>query len=401
MFRGLTAGFFALASLSGTGCGASERSTRGGTQSSRGGAAQNGAGDAGRATSGDTGRSGAPGTGGAGGAGTGGGGAGTTGTSAAGGATFGGNSGGGKPGLGGSAGVPADVGGSAGVAENEGGAANGPGTGLDTTSWSQWSVTPMPNAPGSDLPHIQQYTLGVDAVHDDVTGLTWQRRIQTQYTDPEAAKPYCEGLELDGQGGFRVPRAIELVTLIDYLRGSHAIDGSVFDAGTGEIVISSTKSPYSTLPKYWMVDFANGIPTDDAAPTGVLCVSGGPSGELPEHYEVGTDTVLDRWTGLTWVSGGGAVGYAFADAAAYCAAITLGGAPFRLPSLNELLTVWDFSEIPPVVNESVFDFPPFGSGFWLAPTPRLAPFDGPASLTTGFLLSDNQLNPDAQLLCVR
>ena len=408
--RRLAATSVASASLFVLGCGESERSTdrsahRGssGTAGSDDGSA---ASDAGRGTSGAAGGSGPAGTSGtvAGGANMGGatgGGAGTANASAAAGALAGGDVGAGTPGLGGSAGSPTPVAGSAGTTESEGGATGGTAPELDTTPWREWAVMPMPNAPGSDLPHIQKYTVGVDTVHDDVTGLTWQRRIQTQYLDPEKAKPYCEGLELDGNSGFRVPRLIELVTLIDYLRGEHAVDGSAFDLGIGEIVGSSTRTSYSTLPKYWMVDFIAGRATDRAeTATGTLCVSGGPTGELPEHYTTGGGLVVDHWTGLTWAPGSSA-GVPYADAVAACAALTLDGGGFRLPSINEVWTAWDFSKIPAEMDQSLFGFESYGSGFWVAPEPRVTPEGKHLAITAGANVSQATIVDAAELLCVR
>jgi hypothetical protein len=257
----------------------------------------------------------------------------------------------------------------------------------------------MPNAPGSDLPHIQKYTVGVDTVYDEVTGLTWQRQLAIYYRDLEAAKLFCAGLELDGKAGFRVPRLLELATLIDYMRDGRAIDESVFNVGTFS-VISSTEGMYSYGPEGWLFDFSAGIPTQDDSLPGTLCVSGGPSGELPPHYTKGTDTVVDNWTGLTWAPGAKRASYVYDDAAAYCASLTIDGMSFRLPSYTELLSVWDFTEPLPNLDGRNFDFYGGGPGFWVAPAPRMAPPGSHTRIMCGGVDSSPDATTTANLLCV-
>lgn len=64
----------------------------------------------------------------------------------------------------------------------------------------------------------------------------------------------------------------------------------------------------------------------------------------PCRYEIKTDTVLDRLTGLTWQrrDKGGTVDWNEADA--YCNGLALDGGGWRLPSIQELQTLIDIRE---------------------------------------------------------
>src|ERR1043165_4067243 len=88
-------------------------------------------------------------------------------------------------------------------------------TGTDSPAW------PMPNSPGSGLPHPSSFTLTTDAVHDDVTGLVWERTPSTMTMTWDQARNYCNTLTLGG-ACWRLPHRIELISIIDYLTGNPA-----------------------------------------------------------------------------------------------------------------------------------------------------------------------------------
>jgi hypothetical protein len=71
---------------------------------------------------------------------------------------------------------------------------------------------------------------GAGTVIDCVTGLEWQRAVDTTtYTQAEAVA-HCAGLTLAGYSDWRLPTRIELVTLVDYsvANPGPTIDTSVF-----------------------------------------------------------------------------------------------------------------------------------------------------------------------------
>lgn len=64
-------------------------------------------------------------------------------------------------------------------------------------------------------------------VRDVQTGLTWQRLEALNPMTHAEAVSYCGALSLEGQGGWRLPRYKELITLVDP-RESLRIDPVVF-----------------------------------------------------------------------------------------------------------------------------------------------------------------------------
>src|SRR5215471_12244255 len=71
-------------------------------------------------------------------------------------------------------------------------------------AWPGWI---MPNPVKSGLPNPASYTVsdGGNQVNDDVTGLVWQRVVESSTYTWEDAKRYCACLTLDGVAGWRLP----------------------------------------------------------------------------------------------------------------------------------------------------------------------------------------------------
>ena len=113
-----------------------------------------------------------------------------------------------------------------------------------------------------------RYTIEIDTVKDDETGLTWQREVPaTSYTWANAGD-YCQTLSLGGfSSDWRLPTKIELETLIDRRVPSPGptIDSTAFPSTPAEWFWSATPNvnPVSTL-FVWCVDFNNGRSDDDA-----------------------------------------------------------------------------------------------------------------------------------------
>jgi hypothetical protein len=261
----------------------------------------------------------------------------------------------------------------------EGSASAGSGgivAGADPSPWLEWSGTPMPNPPSSGLPNPQRYSVVGGAVKDEVTGLLWQRqpkRLESSFSDAQA---YCAGLELSG-ASFRLPRLIELITLLDFTTDEPAMDGEAFFVDSGIDAWATTVSPGALVQsptgqvERWTVNYyalnvdANAGGGDDA-----LCVSGGPPAALGEHYTVGSDTVIDHWTGLTWSPSSATQTFTFDEAVARCNDLGKDGEPWRLPSMNEAMTLIDFSQQSPKPDATAFpDYAFYGMTAWIAPRP--------------------------------
>lgn len=96
----------------------------------------------------------------------------------------------------------------------------------------------------------------VGTVFDAYTKLTWQRGFGDLTYTWSAAKTYCKGLSLDG-GGWRLPKLIELESIVDRAEKSPAIDQTVFPATPAIQFWSAT--PYAgSASSAWCVQFAVG-----------------------------------------------------------------------------------------------------------------------------------------------
>lgn len=74
----------------------------------------------------------------------------------------------------------------------------------------------------------------------------------------------------------------------------------------------------------------------------------------PGHFRVVGETVEDRATSLTWQRHPPREQYTRKQAAAYCAALTLRGAGWRVPTIKELQTLVDESQVGPAIDEQAF-----------------------------------------------
>ena len=124
-------------------------------------------------------------------------------------------------------------------------------------------------------------------VKDTVTGLVWQKCSYGQNNDAgctgtagtkiwKDALAYCESLTLGGRSDWRLPNVKELLTLVNPLKSSPAIDTAVFPATVSSVYWSS--SPDVSYPTYaWIVYFLSGFVTSTNMTSiyQVRCVAGG------------------------------------------------------------------------------------------------------------------------------
>lgn len=114
--------------------------------------------------------------------------------------------------------------------------------------WARWPLPP-------DSP--SNYTMTIETVIDNVTGLVWQRNVPSQTYSWFGAKAYCAGLTLAGQSGWRLPTLIELESVLDLDRFDPAVNIAAFPNTPSEPFWSS-----SAVVRYtscaWVVDFKHG-----------------------------------------------------------------------------------------------------------------------------------------------
>jgi Protein of unknown function (DUF1566) len=249
----------------------------------------------------------------------------------------------------------------------------------------------MPNPPSTGLPNPASYdTSTPGVVLDDVTGLLWQEPDSGLAGPWSMAATYCSSLTLATHDDWRVPSILELASIVDYTRYDPALDPAF------SVSLAASKVDY----EYW-----SSTPEDTMVGTGawavyasvgflvvehvqdffaVRCVRGGktaPVGYCVSHGGEPCATVLDIATGLTWQQADAVGDVPLSTALTTCPTPALPGAGWRLPSMRELATIWDFSQFDPPIDEAAFPGTPlddywssssgmpvagsyFGSGAW-------------------------------------
>jgi hypothetical protein len=152
--------------------------------------------------------------------------------------------------------------------------------GADPVSWAQW---PMPNYDGGAefLPNPLQYEIvaGDNLKSTPGTNLVWRRLpLPGGQRTLDEAKTACANLT--DSGPWRLPKRIELVTLLDFGRVAPPfIDPGFTGVRNIRVWTSSELRPFAGTPAaYWTVDFGTGVvATLPASPNDVadvLCVKG-------------------------------------------------------------------------------------------------------------------------------
>lgn len=146
--------------------------------------------------------------------------------------------------------------------------------GAAPVSWARWKMPNYPNDAGA--PNVPTYTLvGTDEVKDEITGLVWKAAPLAQQTTQADAAQACLGLP---GGGWRVPKRIELVSIIDYSRINFLVDPAFSGVKNMVIWSSSEVRPFTGAPNqaYWAVNFQTGavLPQAGELFAFVLCVKG-------------------------------------------------------------------------------------------------------------------------------
>ena len=131
----------------------------------------------------------------------------------------------------------------------------------------------VPAGPGHAVAPVGRYAIGTDTVLDNVTRLTWQRAVPTSISGIAGcsggtctwagAKSYCTALDLGGLS-WRLPRKLELESLVDFGSSNPAIDPAAFPGTPAGFYWSS--SPVVRVPdNAWGVAFDDGYSVSDGA----------------------------------------------------------------------------------------------------------------------------------------
>ncbi|PJZ48490.1 hypothetical protein CH362_14915 [Leptospira saintgironsiae] len=205
----------------------------------------------------------------------------------------------------------------------------------------------------------------------------------SQTTPLLSAVNACSSLNLSNYGNisnWRLPTASELNTLPTYGSGSTPAINTTAFLSTSSGSLSTYWANYWSATSYfgdpyysWATVFSDGSATTSVKPTsnGIFCVSSSNSHSAQISFTINkvagveNGTVTDNVTGLTWqkctngLSGtscntGSATGSTWTTALASCNALTLAGKTWRLPNINELRSIMDYSKANPSVDTIYF-----------------------------------------------
>ncbi|HEX5657935.1 MAG TPA: DUF1566 domain-containing protein [Polyangiales bacterium] len=257
------------------------------------------------------------------------------------------------------------------------------------TCRGQFADWPMPDkTPSSKVQ--PSYTATPDLVTDNVTKLQWQLGLPRVYpgcteypewtdgtkgdvgelcTRPQG-KAYCDNLVHGGFDDWRLPTVIELSSLYDPTVEGYQIDHASFaDTDYGPFVSDSTYAGgpsqvwgvnYYAYNNYFYPNYSGKI----------RCVRAGavPTFATPaDRYLTAAEQVTDQATSLIWQRTPSATMFTGQPSDAGVPLLTTAcTAPWRVPTINELLTLVDYTRSKPAINPDVFPNTP-SEPFWGLP----------------------------------
>ena len=254
-----------------------------------------------------------------------------------------------------------------------------------------------------------------ELVTDTINGLVWQRNLPSKYDGCtgnagatclyEQAVDYCDNLEYGGYSDWRLPTPKEFGTIIDYGK-QPAIDSEKLPIPktSNKTFWTQTKLASSTISnfKVWYVNFSNGeISDEEDKGKYVRCVRGEQLKE-PDFSTIGSgDEVIvkDSVNNLHWAKNTDAQAVSWESALVTCQELEYGGHDdWRLPSINELASLVDYSKKDPASL-----FPDMAATyFWSSTTSQsYAPNAWTVVFSTGRITGSTDKTNTARVICVR
>lgn len=267
-------------------------------------------------------------------------------------------------------------------------------------------------------------------VKDEITCLVWEKSNPSDAGTWQDSHDRCAALAAQAFAGYsdwRLPTRIEMASISDVTLGRAGFP-AVLEVTSGYYVTGSfwyktilTDGAEDRVWGYGINGFVSNAIVRSGTDNVARCVRGNGSGEGPNdyaveppgHYTIGTDTVTDNYTGLTWQRGRSPSLLTFSAAPTYCESLTLDGlGGWRVPTLNELASTVDEAQVGGAIIDEAFPDNPSGCKepqywFWAAEASAVGGEGWGLSYCDGFtgwnVGSEGEWNyfPTANVRCVR
>jgi len=204
--------------------------------------------------------------------------------------------------------------------------------------------------------NINYHNSYTDILLDNKTGLQWQNNENVTASDYalslgsenwNKAIQYCEDLTLGTHDDWRLPSIHELVTIVDYSKDNSSVNEMFKNVagveGYPEVHQYWSSTALSSSESFaWVVEFNSGEYhyTGKNSIANLKCVRGEDLGES-QFVRKSNEVVIDVNTNLKWQDNEIGVSGSINDAISYCENLTLGDNSWRLPNINELLSLSD------------------------------------------------------------
>ncbi|USD39365.1 DUF1566 domain-containing protein [Ferrimonas sp. SCSIO 43195] len=279
----------------------------------------------------------------------------------------------------------------------------------------------MPTPPGFRLPdtgQVQDFTdtRGEDSDHpkhpqqfqisdsgltafDTNTKLTWERKTSRLWMNAAEAVAHCDSLEIDGYSDWRLPFMKELVSIADYGEFRPAINTDVFlnmprmNSGIWALPISDHKD------HVWHVGFpdAHIMGQHTASTKLVRCVRADNNGgfHANDFVDNGDNTVTDKVTQLQWQQVISDQRRNWEASIDYCQNLNLAGKQdWRLPNIKELVSIVNYNEVNPSIEQTFFPNTPYKYYFWSS----TSDIGGPMKFFRPLTARKPQQHPEEQVI---
>jgi len=195
---------------------------------------------------------------------------------------------------------------------------------------------------------------GDGTVTDNVTSLMWQKEDDNTTRTWDDANTYCNDLTIASYSDWRLPSAMELMSIVDYGSYNPSIDTTYFSGMNASRYWSST-TPAINSSNAYNVNFYNGyVPSNYKSDDYYVCCVRGGDYVTGDFTDNGDGTVTDGNTGLMWQQGEGGQ-KAWEDAITYCEGSSLAGyTDWRLPNIKELRSIINDSIYDPAIDTNYF-----------------------------------------------